>query len=299
MPTITKQKPKTVRRKKKVTSKPKGSIKKKGVTRRRHTGVDDLMVDMTFEGFSLCLYGKSGTGKTTFWSTFPGPILAIICSGKKKLREMWSIGRAEMRKKKITPLVINKSEDMKRIIDHAQQNTYGTIVLDHASSLQDKILAEILGLDKLPEQNSWGLASREEYAQCSLQTREYLRAVMDLPGKIVIVAQERNFNEDNDTDLIMPTVAAGLMPSVTGWLNPACDYICQTFIRQSYTEKKITVGSKKVIRKVPNDGVEFCLRTAPHSVYTTKFCVPKGSPLPNEIVDPDYTKFSKLINGEG
>src|SRR4051812_24684736 len=60
-------------------------------------GVQDAW-DMT-DYLSLLLYGESGTGKTTTWSSFPGPILCIVCSGSKLAGEFKSINTKEFRAK--------------------------------------------------------------------------------------------------------------------------------------------------------------------------------------------------------
>jgi hypothetical protein len=86
-----------------------------------------------------------------------------------------------------------------------------------------------------------------------------------------------------------------------GWLNPACDYICQMFIRERTGKKKVKVKvgdkEKEIEQIVKLGGVDYCLRTAPDAVYTTKFRLPKGHALPECIVDPDYDKLVKLIGG--
>ncbi len=71
------------------------------------------------------------------------------------------------------------------------------------------------------------------------------------------------------------------------------------FIRQKMETKKTKVGqgaqSKTIETEVPGKGVEYCTRVGPNSVYTTKFRVPKGTPLPEVLVDADYTKLMALI----
>jgi hypothetical protein len=111
---------------------------------------------------------------------------------------------------------------------------------------------------------------------------------------VVLVAQEREFNVDSDSDLVMPYVASAMTPSCVGWLNPAVDYIAQTRIRPKMVEKQITKGVKKW---VATDEAEYTLRTGPSNVYTTKFRVPKGTKLPKEIIDPTYDKIMEIIKG--
>lgn len=245
----------------------------------------------------MLLYGRSGTGKTTLWATFPGPILAMICSGGQQPGELLSVNTPENRSK-ISQVVINESTEIKEVIDYTKETgAFNTLVLDHASGLQDLILKEILGLEELPAQKSWGMASQAQYGQCSLQCKEVFRALLGVGCHVVIVAQERDFKGESESEIITPTIGAALTPSVTGWLNPACDFVVQTFIRPTveYTTNK--VGGKEITTNKRGKGVEYCLRTEPHEIYQTKFRVPKGSKLPEVIVDPSYEKIAALING--
>jgi hypothetical protein len=248
------------------------------------------------EGLKVNLYGRSGTGKTTFWSTFPEPILAILCSGSSKPGELKSI-MTPANKKRVFPVACQSVDDFDQLVRHQDSTQqYNTVVLDHATGLQDFTLKEILGLDRIPEQLSWGLASQQQWGQIGIQMKERLRSILNLSCNIVIVAQEREFNMDTENSLISPYVASALSPSVVGWLLPACDYVVQTYIRRKITTKEMAVGKKKVSKQIDTGEVEFCLRTAPDPVYSTKFRIPKGANLPQCITDPDYNKLMGLID---
>lgn len=252
-------------------------------------------IDLGEEGVKINIYGRSGTGKTTFWSSFPGKILAIVCSGTQK-GELRSIHPSH--RKKIEVVNLLDTSEIKQLVEHASDGHYKTVVLDHASGLQDKKLAEILEIDELPEQKSWGMASREQYGQCSLEMKTLLRAILNLSCNVVVIAQERDFNTENDSELLLPYVASALSPAVVGWLNQACDYICQTYIREQQQKVQLTVGGKKKEQLRKTGEFEYCLRTGPSDVFTTKFRVPKGFKLPKLIVDPDYDKFMAVLQGE-
>lgn len=273
----------------------------KGPSKSKSQSVVDRISPIGFdenEGISINLYGRSGTGKTTLWATFPKPILAIVCSGGMRPGELRSINTPEYRKT-IRTVAIQKPEEILELCDHAE-GKYATVVLDHASGLQDKVLAAILDLGELPAQRSWGLASQQQYGQCTLQCKELLRRLLNLSCNRVIVAQERDFNNDNgNSEILMPYVASALSPSLTGWLNAAVDYIGQTLIRPKMVEQKATIGGKVKTVLVKTKAKEYCLRTAPDEVYTTKFRAPKGLTIPDVIVDPDYDKLMAVINGEG
>lgn len=244
----------------------------------------------------MLLYGKSGTGKTTFAATFPDPILWLLCSGGNKPGELRSIDTPENRRR-ITPRIVSSTDQLKGYIDKAEG--FATVVLDHASGLQDLTLKEILGLEELPAQKSWGMARQQDYGQSALMCKELFRALLNCPGNVVIIAQERNFGpgEDSGSDIIQTTVSAALTPSVTGWLGPACDYVVQTFIKPKMEQVKAMIGGKEHLTQKRGIGVEYCLRTGPHDTYQTKFRVPKGTPLPEYLTDPNYQQVVDLIKG--
>ena len=257
------------------------------------------------EEYKMLLYGASGTGKTTFWATWPGPILTLICSGSSRPGELKSIDTAEYRKK-IKPVVVPSVQAMRTII--AEAEGYKTVVLDHATGFADLVIKELLGLTDVPvgksriagKGESWSLVSQQQYGQLAIIAKEMFRDLLNLPANVIIVAQERTFGEDNAaSEVIKPTVGAALTPSITGWLNPACDYVVQTYKRAKMEETTRKVGNKEVTTYERGKGIEYILRTEPHDVYMTKFRVPiqAGKELPEGIVNPTYEKFAKLVKG--
>lgn len=248
-------------------------------------------------GLKILLYGMSGTGKTTFWATFPGKILVLLCSGGRNPGELRSIDTPENRKR-ITPVKVASISEVKGQLAGADE--YDTVVLDHVSGLQDLCLKEILGVNELPAVKNWGMARQQDYGQCATQTIEVCRALLNLPKNVVIVAQERTFggkDDGLDPGLVKPTIGCDVMPSVAKWLNPACDYVVQTFKRAKYKKTSQTVGNKTVEIQTKVPGVEYCLRCEPHEIYLTKFRTPRGKTgnIPDVIVDPDYSKLLEAI----
>jgi len=282
------------------------------VTKQKRKGVKKLTGDIfdqiqpiEFDDYlKMNLYGKSGTGKTSLWSSFPGPILGIITSGSNKSGELRSISKATIKKNRIEQFPLQDPDQIREIVK-AQRDSgrFKTLVVDHISSLQDQVLKSVLGLDEAPTQLSWGLATQQQYGTLAHRMKDYMRDLLGLENcNIVFVAQERVFepnNEDSELDLL-PYVASAVSPSIVGWLNPAVDYICETFIQAKTAEKTIKVAGKTKTKTIRLSGVEYCLRTGPSEVYTTKFRKPhdSGIDLPEYIVDPTYDKIMKLIQGE-
>ncbi len=245
----------------------------------------------------MLLYGLSGSGKTVMWSTFPGPILSIICSGGRKPGEMKSINTPELRSK-ITPAIITSIADCKELIDLAPK--YTTVVLDHASGLEDLALMEAMGVTELPAGKSFGMAKREHYGQASMQCKEILRALLSLDCHVVIVAQERAFtpNEDEPSEIIQTTVGASITPGLRRWLTPAADNVCQMFKRAKMETTTTKIAGKDIATTKRGKGVEYCLRTEPHEVYDSKIRTAHPDKLPDCITNPSFAKLMKVMKGE-
>jgi len=250
-------------------------------------------------GLKVLAYGQSGTGKTTFWATFPGRTLVLVCSGGKRPGELRSIDTPENRKR-IDARIVSSVEQLNDWITEAED--YDNTVLDHVSGLQDQTMKEILGIEALPEQKGWGLATQQQWGQSTAQCKEILRALLSLPGNVVIVGQERVFGGGDDasvSDIIHPTVGVGVTPSLAGWLHPAVDYAMQFFKRPRIVEKQVSAvkGQPPTTIRERGKGVEYCARCEPHDVFYTKFRLPKGRTVPDVIVDPTYDKLMAVING--
>lgn len=261
--------------------------------------IQPLDFDENESGISMVIYGKSGTGKTTLASTFPAPILWLVCSGGKNPGELRSVATAE-NKKRIFPVTINESDELLEILEHqAETNKYRTVVLDHVTGMQDRLLAEITGVERMRAQRAWGDATRQQYGQLAMQAKEISRLMLDLPCNRLFLGQERVFETETETedDLIVPYVAAAGTPSYIGWLNYACDYVVQTYQRPQLIKKQVKQGSKTVEITKRTNRVDFCLRVYPDSVNTIKFRMPKNRDRDCVMTDPSYDKLIKLIRG--
>jgi hypothetical protein len=257
----------------------------------------------------MLLYGPSGAGKTTLWATFPGPILCLLCSGGARPGELKSVATPE-NKRKIKPVIVTSVDHLMAEAE-AAAGRYATLVLDHATGFSDLVIKELLGLDEIPvtksrkagKGESWSLVSQQQYGQVAVTCKETFRRLLNHPGHVVIVAQERVFGGREDglpSDVIKPTVGAALTPSVTGWLNPACDYVVQMFKRPRMLRVEAEVAGQKIVTEMRDKGVDYCLRVEPHDVYMTKFRIPGGLPEGLDvIINPTYSKIVDLVNGGG
>lgn len=279
-------------------------VKKKiSSKKKKSSGLLSKIVPLESRGeLKISVYGASGTGKTTFWSSFPGPILAILCSGGQGTNELDSVSEED--REKIEPFYLENCDQLITLAEELEGDThYQTVVIDHLTGIQDLRIAEILGLDEIPVQKAWGTATQRQYGQRALNMKEYLRKFLDLVDKkVVLVSQEMTSNLGEDEERseldILPTIGPALSSSVLSWLNPASNYIVRTFItpRTETTTKKL--GKKVVEKKVRIKGeYDYCLWTGPSDIYTSKFRLPKEYDKPQFIVDPSYEKLMEVING--
>lgn len=249
----------------------------------------------------ISVYGDSGTGKTTLWSTFPGPILAILCSGGKGTNELDSVSRDD--RDKIETYYLENCDDLLKLAEELSEDThYETVVIDHLSGIQDLRIAEILGLEEIPVQKNWGMADRSQWGERAVNMKTYLRAFLDLVDKkVVFVSQELSIEpEEGASDLdILPSVGPYLSASVVEWFNPACNYVVRTFIKQRTKTVASKIAKSKKTKEVAIPGeFDYCLMTGPSDIYTTKFRMPKEDEKPSYIVDPTYEKIMEIINGD-
>ena len=272
---------------------------KKKASPKKSGGVIDRIVpiaDWEGSGIKINLYGRNGTGKTTLACTFPKPLLLVgFEDGTKSVQKV----------KGVDFLRVVDTNELRDLTSYARKN-YATIVVDTATSLQDQVLIELLGLSEIPVMNNWGTVSRDQYRARSERTRELLRLFLNLPINVVVLAQEKDHtNKEEATkeeEVLSPYIASSLGATTCGWLHDHCDYICQTFIRGEIKRKTVTIGKgskqKTTIVETPTERGEYCLRTTVHPLYACKLRVDRSTKIPDAIVDPTFDKINALIQGD-
>jgi hypothetical protein len=99
-------------------------------------------------------------------------------------------------------VTLHRSTELRELADcigsGLMEDNFATVVLDHVTGLQDMVLKEILGLDEIPVQKSWGLATQQQYGTCILRCKELLSALLSVQANVILVAQEKDFNTDSE-----------------------------------------------------------------------------------------------------
>lgn len=235
------------------------------------------------EAFVTALvYGRAGTGKTAFGSTFPKPLLYLDIreKGHETIAKVSGIDR----------LAVDAWADIEEVYWMLESGTkYASVVVDQVTAMQQLALDKVRG-DKGLEpgdtmsQRTWGEISG------LMQTWLYnFRELYNHEYHICFLAHERlRQTEGEEDDRIDPSVGANMMPSVASFLNGAVSIIGNTFIRE-HTNKETKDRS-----------VQYCMRVGPHAYYAAKIRRPIGAdtPLPDVIVNPTFDKVLKISKGE-
>lgn len=256
--------------------------------------ISDVVYDIG--GMKFNVYGDGKTGKTRFACTFPKPLLII---------------GTEDGTKSVTPIPgllkyvrIYSSSEYMELMSAIPSMPYVSICLDTAGGLQRMITQEVLGLPEVPTQNQWGMTNDSTWGMIGNDTIEKLKTLLDfsdrLKKNIVIIAHERSFNENSSSDLMKPKVGSALTPMSAQWLNGACDYVCQMFIREGTQKHKESLEDGSFIEtEVATGKPQYCLRTLANSVYRVGFRMPESSGEPPPFIpNPTYEKVLQVIKGE-
>jgi hypothetical protein len=241
------------------------------------------------DNLRMVVYGESGTGKTTFWASFPKPILVLVCSGGNQPEELRSIDTPEMRKV-VDPFMVSDSTRIEDFLDKMEKR-YATVVLDHLSGLQSLKVKEILGLSRVPI-SAAGLVSLPQWGQIGVQCIEVMRKMLNMRCNCVIVGQQRHDKPKDDPDSIkVESISPGIIPMINSWLLPAVSYVVQTFKGPRFEQHFIEVDGERIPQVRRLDGVDYCLRTGPHDIIATKFRIPK-----NKVLPPPHIVLPRDVN---
>jgi hypothetical protein len=248
------------------------------------------------KGLKFLIFGMSGTGKTTLACTFPTPLLLV----RPEEVEDGELSVTNVPGVKATPNMTNPDQLSEVCEGQLRTNRYKTIVLDGATRLQDLVVKKHMGLQNVPVQMTWGIVPQADWNRIGITIKEYLRDLFklcEMGTNVVIVAGERSVGDDNQSSVMVPSIMAAMTPGTTGWLHEVCSYNVHTFKREQTGKKILKIGGKPIETEAPTGKIEFCLHVGPVPLYGTKFRVPRGTPLPDVMVDPSYDKLIALIRG--
>lgn len=225
----------------------------------------------------ILIYGRSGTGKTTFLSTTPKPLLVLDVNER---------GLLPLKNSPDTFfLSIENVGELVKAFDYIEKEgkNFATIAIDSISSLQDLMFREkALGKSTIP-QRVWG--------EIAANMKTILLQFRNLPQHIIFTAQDRHIVDDSDSDMVNPEVIPNLIPSVSKFASAIVDVIVQTFIREEAIN--VSLNGERIEKNI----MRYSLRVGPHNKYLTKIRRSLGGDKLPDTIKPRFDSILKLIEG--
>lgn len=228
---------------------------------------------------SMLVYGRSGTGKTTFSTSFPKPILLIDVreEGTDSVRNVEGVD----------VISVTEWDDIERLYWYLEsgKSKYKSVIIDTITQCQDLAVAKIL-----KEENK-DFVTQPVWGRVAGLMKQWIVNYRDLPLNSLFIAQDRTsqLELDAEEDQLIPEIGPQVIPSVAKTLNAAVKVIGQSYIYE--VAKRLKSG--KIKRTI-----EFRLRVGPHPYYTTKIRKPKNAKIPEFLKDPSYDDVVTIMKGD-
>ena len=151
----------------------------------------------------MLIYGKSGTGKTTFGATAPKVLFVSSEAGLLSVAD-----------KKVQYAQINNLQDLRDVYLHLQKggHDFETVVLDSLTDMQNHIIMQITGGKRMPQKGEW--------SDFGFEMNKVLRMFRDLPMHVIFLALEKDIEgEESETSMLMPDLYGSVRDKVGGYMD--------------------------------------------------------------------------------
>lgn len=227
-------------------------------------------------------YGRSGTGKTTYASSWPKPMLLLDVKdeGTDSIKDVEGI----------EVFSIETWEDFEKAywLLKSGEHKFKSVAIDTVTQLQDKAVNQVLA-----DENK-SFVSQQMWGQISGMLKSWLMDYRDLADdgiNVHFIFQDRVHDTDTDDEeegQIDPVVGPQVIPSIAGMITAAVKVIGNTYISESVERTRDGIAREQ----------EYRMRIGPHPYYTTKVRKPKDSPCPSHLANPTYKDIIAIMKGE-
>ena len=227
------------------------------------------------------IWGDPGTGKTTFISTFPKPILLLDIAEEG----YESAKNDDLEEGDITVIQIESFDEMEEAYEIAIEDGYKTVVIDNMTGNQTQCH------DKIKADENKTKMTQPMFGTASQLTKGM---IMDYKGLLdkgitpVFICHRRTDEVDTEGDETIASIGPALTPAVAQFLAGTSQIVAQTYI------KEIT----EVVKGKRNTKIEYCLRVGPNPYFMTKIQKPKDAECPEYIINPTYNKVMDIVKGK-
>lgn len=282
------------------------------------------------------IYGINRVGKTTLACQFEKPLALVSFEptpfsggavsvtkipGVTFFMVIPSTAAAKWPKKKALPVV--GTDGARVLADELRGSNFKTVVLDGGTSLQDVCLCEIMQLEQLPQQmrvarvkgdDTWGVATSDDYMDRSAKAKEIMRIYLNLPQDVIILCKEKDHNPPRDEKgnvrrdkltrglTLESFISADLGQATAGWLSDACNCLCRLYLAEETKIEKFNVAGKVSTREVKTGRSIRRLLTQLHPNFAAGIRSANPDAVPEYIEDQTsqgmYAKLRKVLRGE-
>jgi hypothetical protein len=228
-------------------------------------------VDKMPKYIKAVIFGKQKSGKTTFASTAPNPIIFNIRDN----------GLASVRGLGLSAVDITSSEEL---IDwywylKTAKHEFGTVAFDTATQLGSMVLDEVSNAPDYSEK-TWGKKMAETL-------NNIVNLYASLPMHVIFNCQRRRTNEEQ-ADYEGYEILPWMSPSVRENLCAIADVIGYTYLRS----RLATDAQGREVSKI-----QYCMRLDPSAEVLAGIRIKKGTPHPSVLVDPTFPKLVDIFEG--
>lgn len=221
-------------------------------------------------------WGKSGTGKTHFISSFPKPLLYIQIGddGSNTIANVEGV-RA---------LRVDTLEELKEIgKELLKDKKYKSVGVDTFSMITNVWIDQnIVQKKKKMTQQAWG--------DLKVETEELIKIFhqVALTHFVALSCHESNDTIEGMEDEIIPDFRPNTTKGARTYLEGMANYgIHMTKIQKTVTDK--STGEEK-------DVVKYAAHLGANSYYWTKLQIDPSIKVPAVVVNPSYSKIMEIIN---
>ena len=211
----------------------------------------------------MCIYARNRAGKTTLAAQFPKPVLFIssepdACGGATSIanvegvriqrvshrllgqdaRGMWVDATDPTCARRDT--LKGSAKFLAIAAELGGRHPFKTVVLDTVTSLQDMVLVEMMGWDRIPDVQHVGMVHKDTWPVRAEKWRGLIRPMLDVSScNVLYLAQEKDHNPAKDDfggrSKILHTMQMGsfMAPALGAtnaqWLQDQCGYVIQIY----------------------------------------------------------------------
>lgn len=224
------------------------------------------------------VWGKSGTGKTHFLSTFPKPLLYVQIGddGSNTIAEVEGI-------KAIRGRTLERLKDIgKELI---KDRKYKTVIIDTFSMITNIWIDQnVVQKNKRMTQQMWG--------DLKIETEELIKIFHEVAETHIVglSCHESNDSLEGMDDEVIPDFRPNPTKGARTYLEGMANYGLHT------TKVKKTVVNKKTGEE--QEVVKYAAHLGANPYYWTKLQVSPDIKIPKLVINPTYDKIMSIINGE-